>query len=93
VENSIEKDAETRLTIGPNPSSAFISIQFYLPLTGNVLLRIYDNSGRLITTLQDKRLPAGDYTLSYNVSELEKGTYICSLISGRESRSVPIIVQ
>ncbi|HNY01852.1 MAG TPA: hypothetical protein PKG48_04655 [Bacteroidales bacterium] len=93
MENSTENDSEIRLFISPNPSSEFFRIHFHLPLTDHVLLRIYDHCGRLITTLQDKGLPAGDYTLSYKASDLKKGTYVCSLFSGVETRSVCMMVK
>ena len=50
----------------PNPFSARASIRFHLAQTGKVNLAIYGISGRLVRTLVDGRLEAGEHTLSWD---------------------------
>ncbi len=59
---------KTNLQMGnyPNPFNPETLIRFYLPDRKNVRLSIYDVSGRLIQTLVDGELPAGEQTLLWN---------------------------
>jgi hypothetical protein len=57
------------------------SIEFALPTTDTVTLRIYDPFKRLITTLIDhRRLPAGMHMILYGADTLTNGIYEYRLI-------------
>ena len=60
----------------PNPFNPETNIQFRLPETSKVKLKIYDLLGREIETLVDNTLAAGVYSERFNAEDLSSGTYI-----------------
>jgi hypothetical protein len=54
------------LSVTPNPFTTSVSpsISYSLPFAGNVSLRLYDVSGKLLGTLVKGRYPAGSYSCS-----------------------------
>ncbi|HMS34587.1 MAG TPA: T9SS type A sorting domain-containing protein [Ignavibacteria bacterium] len=69
----------------PNPFNPVTKISFDIPAEGNVMLRIFDNTGRLIRTLVNEIRGAGYYTTEFNGADLSSGTYYCRLESGNFS--------
>ena len=59
----------------PNPFNPITKIDYNLPFNGNVTLKIYDISGRKITTLVNKTQEAGYYTIQFNADNFASGTY------------------
>ena len=59
----------------PNPFNPITNIDYNLPFSGNLTLKIYDISGREINTLVNKTQEAGYYTVQFNASNFASGTY------------------
>jgi hypothetical protein len=66
----------------PNPFNPATSIQFALPSSQHVTLRVYDILGREETTLIDESLPVGRYTATWNAAAAASGTYFYRLTAG-----------
>jgi len=66
----------------PNPFNPNTVIRFNLMKTGDVKLRVYDITGRLITTLVNQKLSAGEYKVDFMGSELSSGIYIYRIEAG-----------
>ncbi|CAN5629710.1 hypothetical protein BH10BAC5_BH10BAC5_00430 [soil metagenome] len=66
----------------PNPFNPVTKITFYLPKTGNARLEVFDVSGKLVSTLIDRKLGAGEISLEFNASNLASGIYFYRLSSG-----------
>jgi hypothetical protein len=66
----------------PNPFNPTTSLQFALPKTEHVLVRVYDMLGREETTLVDETLPAGRYTVTWNASRAASGVYFYRIAAG-----------
>jgi hypothetical protein len=66
-------------SIYPNPFNAESEIQFSLPTRQHASLKIYNTAGRVVETLLDETLAAGQYTLNFNGRELASGLYIVRL--------------
>jgi hypothetical protein len=45
-------------------------------------LEVFSNDGKLVETLINQQLPAGDYTIPLNVREFPSGLYYYRLTSG-----------
>jgi len=60
----------------PNPFNPSTSIRFNLPEADKVLLQVFDITGRLVTTLIDGRLGAGNHDVVFNAQTLSSGIYI-----------------
>ena len=60
----------------PNPFNPVTSIDYNLPFTGTVSLKIYDINGREIVTLVNETQTAGYYTVQFDASKFASGIYI-----------------
>jgi hypothetical protein len=79
-----------RLEVRPNPMSDATNIFFAVPSAQNVSLKIYDVKGRLVTTLADGELSAGEHQVLWNCadsrgSEVAPGVYIAILKTGNDT--------
>ena len=63
----------------PNPFNAMTQFKFGLPTAGEVKLIIWDIQGRKIWELLQKKLPAGEYQMSWDAENLPSGTYLLDL--------------
>ncbi len=86
IETSVEEnDAQpTRFTLSqnyPNPFNPSTQINYSLVNSGQVSLRIYDITGRLITTLVDGTQTSGIHAIQFDASNLSSGVYFYRLES------------
>jgi hypothetical protein len=66
----------------PNPVRMRTSISFTLGMEAGTTLEVFSNDGKLVETLINQQLPAGDYTIPLNVREFPSGLYYYRLTSG-----------
>ncbi len=66
----------------PNPFNPTTTIQYALPKSGHVILKVYDELGREVSTLVDKNQGAGVYSATFNGSAFASGVYIYKLSTG-----------
>jgi hypothetical protein len=60
----------------PNPFNPVTKINYQIPFDGNVLVKIYDLTGREIKVLNNKIEKAGYHSLTFDASGLPSGIYI-----------------
>lgn len=65
----------------PNPFNPRTVIPFSLPRRAHVQLRVIDVRGRLVTTLVDEEMPAGDHLAEFTPRNLASGLYFAQLVS------------
>ena len=63
----------------PNPFNPNTSINFTVPDKGNVLLEVYDVTGRKTATLINEVKQAGNYNIEFNASGYSSGIYFYTL--------------
>jgi hypothetical protein len=66
----------------PNPFNPSTSINFYLPETQNVTIKIYNISGEEIETLIEGVVPGGRHELRWTARGISSGVYIYKLQAG-----------
>jgi hypothetical protein len=65
----------------PNPSNPNSKIDFQIPFTGRVSIKVYDVSGREAATLIDKEMTAGYYSAQFDGTNLSSGVYFYRVIA------------
>jgi murein DD-endopeptidase MepM/ murein hydrolase activator NlpD len=63
----------------PNPFNPFTTIEFVIPKSSFVNLRVYDLLGREVARLIDEEKAAGVYEVLFNAADLATGVYIYSI--------------
>jgi hypothetical protein len=63
----------------PNPFNPTTLIQYELPTTSHVVLKVYDILGRELSTLVNGIKVAGNYKLSFDASHLTSGVYFAQI--------------
>ena len=66
----------------PNPAKSTVKLQFILPESGNIEVRVYDQLGNRVITEQNTDAPAGLNILLLDVSSIRKGIYTCKTSFG-----------
>jgi hypothetical protein len=71
----------------PSPATGPTTIRYNLRKSGNVSLRVYSSSGKLVTTLSDGTQSAGDNSAQWNLRDdagntVANGMYVYVLRSG-----------
>ncbi len=68
----------------PNPFNPSTNINFSIPQSQYVTLKVYDISGREVATLVDGIRNIGEHTINFDATNLASGVYIYQLISGAQ---------
>jgi len=77
----------------PNPFNPSTKIEYYLPVEGNVTLKIFNILGQEVRTLINNELTnAGRYTITFDASNLPSGIYIYRLQTGNFSSNKKMIL-
>lgn len=63
----------------PNPFNPATTISFSINRDDRVSLNVYDVAGRLVATVLDKEMKAGDYNVSFRANGLASGVYFYKL--------------
>ncbi|HEY3296877.1 MAG TPA: T9SS type A sorting domain-containing protein [bacterium] len=71
------------LTSYPNPFNATAAIEYSVPQTERVALRVYDVLGREVATLADGAQTAGVHSLTFDGAHLPSGIYFARLQAGQ----------
>jgi hypothetical protein len=89
--NGVKNDQQLQVDVFPNPATATVNIQLYLPETGVCGITISDGGGRKLQELQ-KMMRKGINSFSLAVNELPAGLYFIK-ISGNYKTATRIFVK
>ncbi|MBN2365370.1 MAG: right-handed parallel beta-helix repeat-containing protein [Calditrichaeota bacterium] len=76
----------------PNPFNPSTAIEFTLPKSGYVTLRIYNILGEEVTTLVSEKLAAGKYKYDWDAHGLASGVYLYCLESGSFKQTKKLVL-
>jgi subtilisin family serine protease len=76
----------------PNPFNPSTTINFDVPASSHVTLKVFDVLGREVATLVDGQISAGSYHASFDGSNLASGIYLARLTSGSSSLSSKLVL-
>jgi tetratricopeptide (TPR) repeat protein len=74
----------------PNPFNSSTTISYDLPEKSLVTLKLFDLSGRELSTLVNSTKDAGSYKTSWDASDLPSGVYICRMQAGEFKNTVKL---
>lgn len=80
------------LTNYPNPFNPTTIIEYQLPESGLVTIKVYDILGKEITTLVKEHKEAGVHTAEFNAGNLPSGVYICQITAGNTIQAKKMIL-
>jgi hypothetical protein len=80
------------MTIHPNPFNSSTQIEFTLPTTQRVSLRLYDVLGREVAVMMNEIQTAGRHRLTFDASGLPSGVYLCRLEAGEMMQTRKIVL-
>ena len=67
----------------PNPFNPSTKIDYIIPISSKVNIKIFDALGRELITLVDRYLAAGNYTVSWQPENIASGIYFYKLQAGK----------
>jgi hypothetical protein len=76
----------------PNPFNPSTSIQYAIPRSAYVSLKVYDVSGKEVANLVDGFQSAGEHNIKLDGSNLPSGVYLYRLIAGNFSQTKKLAV-
>lgn len=76
----------------PNPFSSVTSIQYSVPRSTYITLKIYDVTGRPVRTLVDETVEAGYHTVEWDAKNLLSGIYCYRLTAGDYTEMKKMII-
>jgi ligand-binding sensor domain-containing protein len=76
----------------PNPFNSTTNISFSLPLKSFISLKIYDITGRDVSTLVSEELSAGNYSRIWNGTNSSSGVYIYQVRVGAFTETKKLIL-
>jgi hypothetical protein len=77
----------------PNPFNPSTMIVVYMERAARATVRVFDITGRLVETLIQGEVPAGEHRLHWSAQGLASGVYICRLETEGISQSIKMIYQ
>ncbi len=76
----------------PNPFNPVTKINYSLPSEGKAVLKVYNITGREVTTLVNEIQSSGYYSISFNAEGLSTGIYYYTLSAGNFSETKKMMV-
>ena len=76
----------------PNPFNSTTQIEFTLPTTQRVSLRLYDVLGREVAVMLNEIQTAGKHEMMFDASGLPSGVYLCRLEAGGMAQTRKVVL-
>jgi hypothetical protein len=79
--------------ISPNPFTRLASIDYTLPVSGSISIKLYNSAGRLVQVLTDQYQDARAYTMNLSSANLAKGIYFLRCTHNSNQQEIKLIVE
>lgn len=81
ISNNTPKEYELSQNY-PNPFNPATTIKYAVPVTGQVMMSVYNSMGQLVKVLVNEVQTSGAYNVSFDGSDLASGVYLYRLEAG-----------
>jgi hypothetical protein len=81
------------LNIAPNPFTSLAQVSYSLPVAGDVSLKLYDVTGKLVKTLVGGRTTAGSHTTGISAGKLANGIYVLKYENESRTLTSKLIIE
>ena len=93
IEETLLEEGIAISNIYPNPFSDVTNINFSIAEAGRVEVLISDMTGRVVATVSDQEMPAGDHQLIWRAgSEIPNGVYFCTIRTSSHTSTQKIML-
>ncbi len=81
------------VTATPNPFSEYTTINFSVPATGDIIMTLYDELGRIVQHVAYGEYSQGSYSVRIDRRGLANGVYVCEITSSQLNihQRIPIV--
>ena len=86
-----EQSTTSKLTLFPNPAKDKLQVSYTLPVTANIIFKVFDAQGKLILSEAKGSQLAGDQRSTLSTKSLASGNYTLHIIAGSKSTSSKFI--
>ena len=76
----------------PNPVASTATISFSVPKATDVSLKVYDATGRVVSTLVNGKVDAGTHTVAWNANDVASGVYFYRLSTDEFTKTRKMVV-
>jgi hypothetical protein len=77
----------------PNPFNPSTTINYNLPSSGSITLKVYNVMGELVKTLvNNEYMNAGSYKITVNFSSMASGVYFYTLVQGNQQLTKKLVL-
>ena len=83
---------EFTLSAFPNPFNNMTEIRYTLPQTARVTLKVFDVTGRTVSTLVDGIVGTGELRVTWNAEGLASGVYFAQISAGGFLRTQKLLL-
>ena len=66
----------------PNPFNPVTTLEFGLPIDGNISIKVYNIQGRLVEALTTSYMEAGYHSVVWNADRHSSGVYFVKMVAG-----------
>ncbi len=87
----IQNTKNADLEVYPNPIKEHANLNFTIANKGNAEVLLYNQQGQLVKKIINENLVSGNYTRSFSLNQLAKGSYIIQLNTANQTISKTII--
>jgi hypothetical protein len=91
ISNNPEPSSTAAVSCSPNPFTTEATIRYFVPVTANVNITLFDVYGKMVKTLVNERKQPGNYMVTLAGDELRAGMFYCRLMVGETTRTAAVI--
>ncbi|MFH0735212.1 MAG: T9SS type A sorting domain-containing protein [bacterium] len=76
----------------PNPFNPSTTIEYFIPTSNMVSLKVYDVLGKEVANLVDEYINAGKHKIIFNAADFSTGTYFYRILSGTYNETKKLLL-